>query len=116
MAEPETLTSGPDRGESPDGAAATNRPGLRERLHRLVPRRGRRLPDPLRGLPLRTRLVAILVALSLVALAVTGALAVALLRNQLVGKVDAQVRTISQSVVRGGGLPQAPAGEPNRRG
>src|SRR3954470_10525697 len=121
MAEPETLTSGPDRSSPPDDSgrpegAATDRPGLRERLRRLVPRPGRRLRDPLRGLPLRTRLVAILVALALVALTITGALAVTLLRGQLIGKVDAQVRTISQSVVRGGGLPQAPDGESNRRG
>jgi two-component system OmpR family sensor kinase len=116
MAEPETLTNGPDRSEGPDGDAAPNRRGLRRRLHGLAPRRRRRLPDPLQGLPLRTRLVAILVALALVALTITGGLAVTLLRGQLIGKVDAQVRTISQSVVRGGGLPQAPSGEPNRRG
>jgi two-component system OmpR family sensor kinase len=59
----------------------------------------------LRGLPLRTRLVAILVALSLVALAITGALAVALLRGELVGKVDAQVSTIAHTAVGGGGMP-----------
>ena len=116
MAEPDILSGGPDRTGPAADAPATTRPGFRQRLHRLASRRGRRLRDPLQGLPLRTRLVAILVALSLVALAITGALAVTLLRGQLVGKVDAQVRTISQSVVRTGGLPQAPDGEPNRRG
>src|SRR5215217_5195423 len=113
MAEPDILSGGPDRSGPATDAASTTRPGFGDRLHRFASRRGRRLRDPLQGLPLRTRLVAILVALSLVALAITGALAVTLLRGQLVGKVDAQVRTISKSVVRGGGLPQAPAGEPN---
>ena len=46
--------------------------------------------------PLRVRLVAILLALALVALAVTGAVAVALLRGQLVHKVDAQITAVAR--------------------
>jgi two-component system OmpR family sensor kinase len=110
MADPEIVTTGPKR------VGGTSRPWNRLRLP--SPPRGWH-QDPLRRLPLRTRLIAILVALALVALAITGTLAVALLRGQLVGKVDAQVRAISQSVVRGGGLPQGPSDQPegrNRRG
>ena len=46
--------------------------------------------------PLRLRLVAILLGLALVALAVTGAAAVALLGGQLVDKVDAQVTAVAR--------------------
>jgi two-component system OmpR family sensor kinase len=107
MAEPEILRSGPNR----VGGAFRRW----QRLRLPSPPRNWR-PDALRRLPLRTRLVAILVALALVALACTGALAVTLLRKELVSKVDGQVRAISNSVVRRGQLPQAPSDEPNRRG
>jgi len=109
MADPDLLTTG-----RPSPTAR-----LRLALRRWTSWPRRRRAEALRRLPLRTRLVAILVALALVALAITGALAVTLLRGQLVGKVDAQVRAISQSVVRGGGLPLTPAeqpDQPNRRG
>jgi two-component system OmpR family sensor kinase len=56
------------------------------------------------GTPLRVRLVAMLVALALVALSVTAAVAVALLKGELVAKVDAQVTAVAQGVTGGGPL------------
>jgi two-component system OmpR family sensor kinase len=60
--------------------------------------------DQWRRTPLRVRLVAILVALALVALSVTAAVAVALLQGELVAKVDAQVTAVAQGVTGGGPL------------
>jgi two-component system OmpR family sensor kinase len=60
--------------------------------------------DQWRRTPLRVRLVAILVVLALVALSVTAAVAVALLRNELVAKVDAQVTAVADGVTGGGPL------------
>ncbi len=54
------------------------------------------------ALPLRVRLVAILLALSLAALAITGAAAVTLLRGQLTDKVDAQLAAVARGVQNGG--------------
>jgi two-component system, OmpR family, sensor kinase len=54
--------------------------------------------------PLRLRLVAMLVALALVALSVTAAVAVALLKGELVAKVDAQVTAVAQGVTGDGPL------------
>lgn len=56
------------------------------------------------ALPLRVRLVAILLALSLAALAITGAVAVTLLRGQLTDKVDAQLVSLAKGVGTPGGL------------
>jgi two-component system, OmpR family, sensor kinase len=121
MAEPEILSTVAD-----DAAGAGRRPSLGDRLLRLArmprpssaSRWGHRWPpDPLRNLSLRVRLVAILVALALVALTITGALAVTLLREQLIDKVDAQVRAVTRTVVNGGQLPSPPSEQqPNRRG
>ena len=55
-----------------------------------------RARDRASATPLRLRLVAILLGLALVALAVTGAVAVALLGGQLVDKVDAQVTAVAR--------------------
>jgi two-component system OmpR family sensor kinase len=57
-----------------------------------------------RRTPLRVRLVAIVVTLALVALAVTAAVAVALLQGELVDKVDAQVTAVAQGVTGDGPL------------
>ena len=65
--------------------------------------------------PLRVRLVAILLTLALVAMAVTGAAAVTLLRGQLIGKVDDQVTTVARSVAQTGQL-GALSGPPDRSG
>jgi len=51
-------------------------------------------------MPLRVRLVAILLLLALAALAVTGSAAVALLRGQLVDKVDAQLTGVATAYTR----------------
>lgn len=59
--------------------------------------------DGAAGVPLRVRLVAILLMLALGALAVTGSAAVALLRGQLVAKVDAQLIGVARGVISGGG-------------
>ena len=56
------------------------------------------------GTPLRVRLVAMLVALALIALSVTAAVAVALLQGELVAKVDAQVTAVTQGVTGDGPL------------
>lgn len=66
---------------------------------------------------LRDRLVAIVVVVSLAALTVTGALAVTLLRRELVSKVDDQIVATQRAFVRspGGGQPDdqpAPRGLP----
>ncbi len=55
------------------------------------------------AVPLRVRLVAILVLLALAALTVTGAAAVTLLRGQLVDKVDAQIVGLARNVITGPG-------------
>ena len=68
-----------------------------------------------RAAPLRLRLVAILLALALVALLVTAATAVTLLRGQLIGKVDAQVSAVARGVANGGPLTGL-GGAPERRG
>lgn len=65
--------------------------------------------------PLRVRLVAVLLTLALVALAVTGAVAVTLLRGQLTGKIDAQVTSVARAVAQTGRL-GALAGAPDRSG
>ncbi|GAB3686627.1 sensor histidine kinase [Angustibacter aerolatus] len=70
----------------------------------------------LRGLPLRTRLVAVLVLLALVALAVTGVVAVTLLRQQLVEKVDDQLRLTASNAIQYGRLPQSTGETSDRRG
>ncbi len=57
-----------------------------------------------RRAPLRVRLVAIVVTLALVALSVTAAVAVALLRDELIAKVDAQVTAVAQGVTGAGPL------------
>jgi two-component system, OmpR family, sensor kinase len=92
------------------------RQGRRARLRRAYGLAGTPVRQRLRELPLRTRLVAILVALSLVALALTGTLAVALLRKELVGKVDAQIQLVAQRAVRTGGFPSGAAAPPDRPG
>ncbi len=65
---------------------------------------------------LRDRLVAIVAAVTLVALTVTGALAVTLLRRQLVSKVDAQIVATQREFVHGpqgqSDAPPAPRGLP----
>ena len=53
---------------------------------------------------MRLRLVAILLALALTALVVTGAAALALLRGQLVDRVDSQVQAVARSVQQTGRL------------
>ena len=66
------------------------------------------------GVPLRVRLVAVLVLLAMVALAVTAAVAVTLLRRELVDKVDAQITASLQAFVRD---PQSdPGGPPEPHG
>ncbi len=65
------------------------------------------------AVPLRVRLVAILLALAVVALTVTGSIAVTLLRGQLLDKVDTQVSAVADSVVRTGRL-GALGGSPDR--
>jgi two-component system OmpR family sensor kinase len=57
-----------------------------------------------RETPLRVRLVGILVVLALVALSVTAAVAVALLKRELVAKVDAQVTAVAEGVTGDGPL------------
>ena len=59
------------------------------------------LPSRLSRLSLRDRLVAVLVVLALVALAITGAAAVALLRGELVSKVDDQILASERAFVGG---------------
>jgi two-component system, OmpR family, sensor kinase len=61
------------------------------------------MAERLSRISLRDRLVAVLVALALVALAVTGATAVALLRGELVSKVDDQIVASERAFV---GAPQ----------
>jgi two-component system OmpR family sensor kinase len=56
---------------------------------------------------LRAKLVAILAGLVLVALAITGAASVAVLRNLLVGQVDDQLTTTVRFLTRSGGAPPA---------
>ena len=99
--ETETLATGPDReGRAPWHAR------LRQRLQ----------AERLRDLPLRVRLVAILTALALVALAITGALAVTLLRRELIGRVDAQVRSIAMTARHDGRIPMtSPGGDRHGR-
>lgn len=68
------------------------------------------------AIPLRLRLIAILVALSMLALSVTAVVAVVLLRDQLVNKVDSQVTAVAQGVIGGGplsglGNPQDPSSQ-----
>jgi two-component system OmpR family sensor kinase len=63
---------------------------------------------------LRNRLVAVLVVLALVALAVTGAVAVTLLRGELISKVDDQILASERAFV--GGPQDAPDTSPAPRG
>ena len=115
MADTDILTSGPDRPSWRGRLARLRRAGRRDGdADRLAA--ARRLPDHLRGLPLRTRLVGILVALALVALALTGALAVTLLRRELVGKVDSQVESIARRTTSPGGTPLDTPGTGDRHG
>jgi two-component system OmpR family sensor kinase len=65
-------------------------------------------------LSLRDRLVAVLVVLALAALAVTGATAVALLRGELISKVDDQIVASERAFV--GGPQDAPDTSPAPRG
>ena len=64
--------------------------------------------------PLRVRLVAILLALALAALVVTGAAALTLLRGQLIDRVDSQVQAVARSVQQTGRL-GGDGGGPERR-
>ncbi|MGL5829258.1 MAG: histidine kinase dimerization/phospho-acceptor domain-containing protein, partial [Angustibacter sp.] len=62
--------------------------------------RGRAWRDALAGISLRDRIVALVVAITLGALLITGASAIALLRGELVGKVDAQIDATVQALIR----------------
>jgi two-component system OmpR family sensor kinase len=61
------------------------------------------------GVPLRVRLVAILLALALAALAITGAAAVALLRGELVDRIDTQIVAVATRALATG----RPVGPPD---
>jgi two-component system, OmpR family, sensor kinase len=67
----------------------------------------------LAAVPLRDRLVAVLLVLTLAALAITGGFAVALLRGELTRKVDTQILATSAALLRD---PQNPGRSPVQRG
>ncbi|HYN28742.1 MAG TPA: HAMP domain-containing sensor histidine kinase [Dermatophilaceae bacterium] len=63
-----------------------------------APARARRFRSTLEGLPLRVRLVAVLLALLLLALTLTAAATTLLMRRDLVGSVDRELRTAATPV------------------